>query len=150
MTVPRSVQGASPIRSGSDAVREPEQARAEPRKLRALIVEDELLVAWHLESLLQEIGICICMIASRGLEAVERAREFEPDVILMDVNLQEGIDGVEAARRIRATSEARIVFVTAYANQQTLNRIQAELPGAPVLGKPTSSSQLKAAIGSLR
>src|SRR5690242_12031747 len=74
------------------------------RKKRALIVEDELFVAWHIESLLQDAEVEVCAIAAEGEEAIEKARDLAPDLVIMDINLGDGIDGVEAAERIREIS----------------------------------------------
>jgi len=117
-----------------------------PAKPRALIVEDELFVAWHIESMLNDADIDVCAIASHGLEAIEKAVALRPQIVIMDINLGEGIDGIEAARHIRELTDASIVFVTAYGDPKTLKRIEAEMPGVEVLGKPTSSAKLRSAI----
>jgi CheY-like chemotaxis protein len=80
------------------------------------------------------------------MEAVETAHKQCPDVVVMDINLGEGIDGIEAARRIRELCDATVVFVTAYGDVKTLQRVQETIPGAEVLAKPTSAAKLKTAI----
>jgi CheY-like chemotaxis protein len=115
-------------------------------KPRAVVVEDELFVAWHIESMLTDADIEVCGIASHGMEAIEKAVALRPQIVVMDINLGEGMDGIEAARRIRELTDATIVFVTAYGDAKTLKRIDLELPGAEVLSKPTSSAKLKTAI----
>jgi CheY-like chemotaxis protein len=129
---------------GRDIGGEPDRMMA---RLRAMVVEDEIFVAWHIEAMLQEIGVEVATVASRGQEAIEKAREIMPDLVIMDVNLQNGIDGIEAGRRIRELCDAHIVFVTAYGDAKTLARIAQTLPGAPVLAKPTSVAKLGEAIG---
>ena len=103
------------------------------RKKRALIVEDELFVAWHIESLLQDADVEVCAIAAEGEEAIDKARDFAPDLVIMDINLGDGIDGIEAAERIRELSDAKIVFVTANGDRKTVARVAEILPGSPVV-----------------
>ncbi len=113
---------------------------------RALVVEDELFVALHLESILQDLGLEVCEIIATGHEAVAVAVQTRPDIIFMDVNLRGDIDGVEAARLAREVLDVPIVFVTAYGDEATLNRIAAVAPDAPVLQKPPTTAVLSAAI----
>jgi CheY-like chemotaxis protein len=115
-------------------------------KQRAIVVEDELFVAWHIESMLTDADVEVCGIAAHGQEAIEKAVAMRPEIVIMDINLGEGMDGIEAAQRIRELTDASIIFVTAYGDPKTLKRIEQELPGTEVLSKPTSSAKLKAAI----
>jgi CheY-like chemotaxis protein len=115
-------------------------------KPRAVVVEDELFVAWHIESMLTDADVEVCGIATHGMDAIEKAVALRPQIVVMDINLGEGMDGIEAARRIRELTDATIVFVTAYGDAKTLKRIELELPGTEVLSKPTSSAKLKTAI----
>jgi two-component system, response regulator PdtaR len=113
---------------------------------RALIVEDEMFIALHLETLLQDLGLEVSEIVATGREALDTAIANEPDVVFMDINLRGNMDGVEAARLIRETLELPIIFVTAYGNEATLKRVRAVAPDAPVLQKPLSATALAAAI----
>jgi DNA-binding NarL/FixJ family response regulator len=117
------------------------------RKKRAVIVEDELFVAWHIESLLQDAEVEVCAIAADGEEAIDKVRDFLPDLVIMDINLGDGMDGIEAAERIREITDAKIVFVTANGDRKTVARVADLVPGAPVVAKPTSAAILRAAIG---
>jgi CheY-like chemotaxis protein len=116
------------------------------RKPRVLVVEDEIFVAWHLESVLQGLGCAVCGLIPDGEAAVRRTDEVEVDVVVMDVNLKGRMDGVEAARRIREATDAGIVFVTAYSDLATRSRVEAAVPGAEVLAKPVSPTRLRAAV----
>lgn len=136
------IRGGLPTQDKDDS---PEKI-LQTHKLTALVVDDELFVAWHLETMLQEMGLEVIGIASTGLEAIALAEEKKPDLVFMDVNLNQGIDGIEAARRIRSTHPTRIVFVTAYSDGATRGRIEVELPGASVLAKPATFGQLRATI----
>lgn len=113
---------------------------------RILIVEDEIFVAWHLEDTLRDLKFEVCGIMSEGEEAIGKVSEMQIDLILMDIRLGGKIDGIETAQRIRQNSNVGIIFITAYSDAATLNRIQAQIPGAPVLIKPASSEKLQAAI----
>ncbi|HEX2215777.1 MAG TPA: response regulator [Xanthobacteraceae bacterium] len=110
------------------------------------MVEDEIFVAWHLETVLRDLDFDVCGLVPQGETAAEDAERLDADVVLMDVNLKGAMDGIEAARRIRATSEAAIIFVTAYSDRATLERIEQAVPGAPVLAKPVSPHRLRLAI----
>ena len=118
----------------------------EPASLRVLIVEDELLIAMSLESMVEDFGYTVCATAASGEEAVSKAIQTRPDVILMDINLGQGIDGVEAARRTRETLKARIVFVTAYGAASVMARIGSDIPDAIIVNKPVDSGTLLSAI----
>jgi CheY-like chemotaxis protein len=113
---------------------------------RALIVEDEIFIALHLETVLQDLGLEVSEIVATGREALDVAVANGADVIFMDINLRGNMDGVEAARLIREKLELPIVFVTAYGDEATLKRVRAVVPGAPVLQKPANASALIAAI----
>ena len=117
---------------------------------RILIVEDILLVAWHLESLVRELDYEVCGLATDGEHAIEQAADSAANVLLMDVNLGDGMDGIEAARRIRETAPAAVVFVTAYNTSPYIDRIEEAFPGAPILAKPVTRDRLRAAIVAAR
>ncbi len=117
-----------------------------PQKLRVLIVEDELFVAMHLESVLEEIGYEISAVLPTGESALDEFARLQPDIVLMDINLGRGIDGITAAQRIRATSDVQIIFVSAYSDAATRNRVETTVPGSPLLSKPVSPDSLRNAV----
>jgi len=114
-----------------------------PRKI--LIVEDEMLVALDLERRLLRLGYNVCNIVPDGAEAVRLAETDRPDLILMDVMLQDGTDGIEAAKQIRATQDIPIIYLTANADEHTLQRAQATLPSSYLL-KPFKERELQISI----
>ena len=114
--------------------------------LRVLIVEDEVMIAMTLEAMVEDFGHEVCGVASTGEEGVRQALATKPDVILMDINLGAGIDGIEAARQARQTLNARLVFVTAYSDSGTLARVRKAIPDAAVVNKPFDSDGLRSAI----
>jgi CheY-like chemotaxis protein len=111
-----------------------------------LIVEDELLIAWHLEDLIKGMNHQVCGVTARGEDAVARIAALGADLVLMDVNLAGQIDGIEAARRIRAATGAPIIFITAYSDRDTLERIESVAPGSVVLQKPITVEALARAV----
>ena len=90
-------------------------------RTRVLIAEDETIIRLDLRQLLEEHGFEVVGEARDGLEAVELARETQPDVALFDIRMPE-LDGVEAARRIYAERPLPIVMLTAYADPELVTR----------------------------
>ena len=119
---------------------------AAPKRLRALIVEDEILIAWHLQGLLAEMAIEANALTSSGRAALDLMRSEEFDVIFMDINLVGSMDGVETARRIRENSEVPIIFVTAYAGYDDISAALASIGSIAVLGKPALQKAVAAAL----
>ena len=113
---------------------------------RVLIVEDELLVAWHLESLARDQNLDVCGLVPDGDGAIEQAIDLAVDLILMDIRLAGRMDGIEAARRIREQRSTPIIFITAHGDTATREHIARVIPGAPVLAKPITAVRLKEAI----
>jgi CheY-like chemotaxis protein len=113
---------------------------------RALIVEDEVFFAMGLEADMQRLGFETCDLASDGQAAYLKAMSNRPDIVLMDVNLEGGREGIEAARWLREVCDIPIVFVTAYTDRVTLQRIHEQVPGAPVIAKPLYRERLARAV----
>jgi len=103
---------------------------------RALIVEDEFILALDLEDAVFQCGFDICDLASTADRARSLAMDHRPDLVVMDVNLSGGREGIETARWLRDVCEAPVVFVTSHTDASTVERINERLPGAPVLPKP--------------
>ena len=107
-----------------------------------LVVEDEVLVARDIKSRLTRMGYKVLGTASKGGEAIEKALSLRPDLILMDIHLQDDIDGVEAAIKIRETFDVPVIFCTAYSNSETLERAKVSTPYGYVL-KPFDNRELE-------
>jgi CheY-like chemotaxis protein len=84
---------------------------------RVLIVEDETLTAMALGSYLEERGYSVVGICATGEDALQAAREGDPDLILMDIRLAGKMDGIEAARLINLEAPRPIVFISGYASR---------------------------------
>lgn len=116
---------------------------------RVAIVEDELMVAWSFESIVEDMGYEVVGLYSAGEPALAALGREPPDLVLMDINLGGGIDGIETARRLRAAHPVTILFVSAYADPETRARIVEIVPGAPLLRKPVSPQLLEQTIRDL-
>jgi len=114
---------------------------------RALIVEDEILIALALEAEVKDLGFDVCGLAANANQAIAMAMQDEPDLAVMDIYLNGARDGIEAARVLRDLCGVRVVFVTAYSDDEGLKeRIQKQVPNAPVLTKPLYGHRLADAI----
>ena len=120
-----------------------------PARRRALIVEDEYLIALDLEADMSALGFDVCDLAPSASKARSLAMSNQPDVILMDVNLEGGREGIEAARWLREVCETAVVFVTSYNDDDTVERIHEQVPGAPVLAKPVYRERLASAVAAV-
>jgi CheY-like chemotaxis protein len=115
------------------------------KKTTVLIVEDESIIALDLRNSLRKRGFEVPAIVSSGEDAIRKAAEIEPDVILMDIVLQGAIDGVEAARRIRERLDIPIVYVTAYVDGNIRDRAGVTTPSTFLI-KPFDEKELLSAI----
>ena len=111
---------------------------------RAMIVDDELMVAIGLKTDMQALGFDVCDLATNGREAFLFAMSGQP--VLMDVCLAGGREGIEVARWLHELCEVPIIFVTEYTDCDTLERIHRQVPGASVLHKPVSRQGLFDAV----
>jgi len=114
-------------------------------RLRVLIVEDDAVTALDHSMTIRDLGGTPVGIADSARAAVELARREQPDVVLMDVRLKGGIDGIDTAHSISAQFSTPIVFVTAHGDLQTYTRMRDFGAPVPVL-KPASPEQLVSAI----
>jgi PAS domain S-box-containing protein len=110
-----------------------------------LVVEDEAIVAMDISARLRGLGYEVMGPASTGEEALALAARSRPDLVLMDIMLRGGMDGVEAARRIRELTGAPVVYLTAYADDSTLRRAKVAEPLGYLL-KPFEERELRTTI----
>ena len=112
---------------------------------KILIVEDELLIAKGLSRKLAKLGYTVVDIVSSGTKAIQRATEIKPDLILMDIVIKGDMDGIETAAKINENLGIPVVYLTAYADDQTLDR--AEITGSyGYILKPFKERELHATI----
>ena len=112
---------------------------------RILIVEDEKIIALDLQRRLERFGYSVIGMASDGAEAVTAAREGRPDIILMDIMLAGAMDGIEAAKQVRAELGIPVIFLTAYTDERTLDRAKEVEPFGYIL-KPFKERELYTTI----
>jgi response regulator NasT len=116
--------------------------------VRILVAEDETIIRLDLRALLEQAGYEVCGEARDGVEAVELARELEPDLAVMDVKMPR-LDGIDAARRILEERPIPIVMVTAYGQDEIVSRaVEAGVFG--YLVKPFREQDLLPAIHTAR
>ena len=107
-----------------------------------MVVEDESIVAEDMKAMLEGFGYAVPAVAFSGEEAVKKAFDTHPDLVLMDIGLPGEMNGLEAGARIWEELKIPIVYVTAYADEQGI--LQARTP-QPVLAvrKPFNATQLR-------
>ena len=110
-----------------------------------LIVEDEFLLAKSLGKNLQALGYGVPAVVPSGEEAVQKTGEMQPDLVLMDIKLQGEMDGVEAAEQIRTRFDIPVVYLTGYADEETLQRAKITEPFGYIL-KPFQARELHSTI----
>ncbi len=112
---------------------------------RIMIVEDEGIVAMDLEHRLKNLGHEVAAVASSGEEAIRKAAAVQPQLVLMDIRLKGRMDGIETARAIQDVVKAPIVYLTAHADDSTVERAKMTEPHAYLL-KPFKEVDLRVAI----
>ncbi|HVG01714.1 MAG TPA: response regulator [Nitrospira sp.] len=112
---------------------------------KILIVDDEVVVAEAIRRQLRSLGYLVVGIVATGVEAIQLAGEYQPDVILMDIKLKGPMDGIEAARTIQSQYAIPVIYLTAFSDEETLERARPTLPLAYLI-KPFVSSDLRAAV----
>ena len=112
---------------------------------RILVVEDEALIAHEIETRLRAAGLEVPGVTDTGEDAVELAGKVRPDLVLMDIRLKGRMDGIEAAENIRRLYDIPVVYLTAHADRDTLERAKAAEPFG-YLTKPLGWSGLLATI----
>jgi diguanylate cyclase (GGDEF)-like protein/PAS domain S-box-containing protein len=110
-----------------------------------LVVEDESVVAMDLDGQLHDMGYRVCGCVDNGHDAIVRARADKPDLILMDIVLKGDMDGIAAASVIGSELHIPVLFLTAYSDDQTVERAARTWPYG-YLTKPFQNRELRAGI----
>lgn len=113
--------------------------------IRILIVEDESLVARDVENMARSLGYKVCGIANTADDAIEKADRLRPDLVLMDVIIKGTLDGIAAAEKIWDSFHVPVIYVTAYADELTIERATVTEPFGYIL-KPFDERELKIAV----
>lgn len=114
-------------------------------RTRILIVEDEPIVSRDIQHTLVSLGYEVAATASSGEEAVKKAAEWTPDLVLMDIVLKGNMDGVEAAACIQAQRKVHVVYISAHSERGILDRSKLTYPYGYVM-KPITDRELATAI----
>lgn len=114
-------------------------------KINVLIVEDQFIIAQDIESLLTDWGYNVVGVAASSEEAVALFDTHKPDLALVDVNIDGALDGIETVRLFQAKRPIPIVYLTAQADLQTVERAKASKPYAYLL-KPFDERSLQISL----
>ncbi len=112
---------------------------------RILVVEDERITAEDIKDGLKSLGYEVPAVVHSGEEAVRKAGELQPDLVLMDIRLQGRVDGIQAAGLISHRHDVPIIYLTAYADDATLDRAKLTQPFGYLI-KPFSEKELRTTI----
>jgi len=116
-----------------------------PAKKTLLIVEDERIVAKDLQQTLQRLAYHVPVIASTGSEAVHSAKTIKPDLVLMDIQLRGNLDGIQTAAEIRNNFDVPVIYLTAFADEDTLKRAKITEPFGYII-KPFDEHEVHSTI----
>ncbi|MBF0352636.1 MAG: response regulator [SAR324 cluster bacterium] len=109
--------------------------------VKILVVEDEFAIGTVIAQQIQQLGYVVDEIVASGEQAIKSCEHHHPDLVLMDIQLNGKIDGIEAARKI-AEYEIPVVFLTSHVDSKTLDRAKTTLPNGYLL-KPVCLEDLK-------
>ena len=97
-------------------------------KNNILVIEDEAIVSKDIQQSLKKLGYNIVGSAATGEKAVELAKQTKPDLVLMDIMLKGEMSGIDAAEKIRETLNVPVIYLTAYADENTLAKAKVTEP----------------------
>ncbi len=112
---------------------------------RILVVEDEAIVAADIQDRLEALGYVVAGWGTTGEEALDLARNSNPDLILMDIMLKGPMNGIQAAHQVRVELSIPVIFLTANSDEAVLEKAKISEPFAYLL-KPFEERQLRTNI----
>ncbi|MBV9385863.1 MAG: response regulator [Chroococcidiopsidaceae cyanobacterium CP_BM_ER_R8_30] len=112
---------------------------------KILVVEDESIVAKDLQKRLIRIGHVVPTTASSGEEALSKATEISPDLVLMDIRLKGKMDGVETAKQIQSRFNIPVIYLTGYTDKEISQHTEVTQSSLYLL-KPFKEKELRAVI----
>lgn len=115
---------------------------------KILLVEDYIIQSMGLWNLLEFWGYDMCEQVTSGEEAIAKAEQESPDIVLMDINLDGKLNGIEAARQIMSRFGIPVIFTTSYSDDKTMERAEAVEP-AGYFVKPLDLYKLRSLIDSI-
>lgn len=114
-------------------------------RARILVVEDEYILAINLQESLESLGYTVLGMTDSAEEAIEKATELRPNLILMDIRLRGDMDGIQAAEQIWNNLQIPVIYVTGYSDKSTVERATLTSPFGYIL-KPIKEQELYIAI----
>ncbi len=114
-------------------------------KARILVVEDEKITARNIKNKLVKLGYDVPVTVSSGEEAIQKAGETRPDLVLMDIQLKRDMNGIQAAEQIRTRFNIPIIYLTAYTDEDTLEQAKVTEPYSYII-KPFQAKELQTNI----
>ena len=117
----------------------------QPPMTKVLVVEDQRIVAKDIQAKLEGLGYEVPAIVSYGEQVQDIAERTRPDLVLMDIKLEGAMDGIEAAVKLRHAMEIPVIYITAYADDDTLKRVKLSEPYGYLL-KPFEERDLSITI----
>lgn len=114
-------------------------------KANILVVEDESIVSKDIQLSLKKLGYNVIGAANNGEKAIEMAFALQPDLILMDIMLKGEINGIRATKRIQTKVNIPVIYLTAYADENTLDRAKVTQPYGYII-KPFKEIDLQTSI----
>ena len=115
------------------------------QQVNIMVVEDEKIVAADIRQNLTMLGYMVPAVIASGEEAIRKAAEHCPDLVLMDIRLNGKIDGIEAAKIVQARLNVPVVFITAFADEATIQRAKSTEPYGYII-KPFGKKELQSTI----
>lgn len=109
---------------------------------KVLIVEDDMIISMVLERMIGKLGHEVINKVITGEKAIQTALDLRPDLILMDIQLKDDIDGITAMEEIRKESDVHVIYITGNSDQYNLSRAK-ETNYVDYLVKPIQMSHLK-------
>jgi len=110
-----------------------------------LVVEDEAIIAMDLSLQLEGMGYHVCGVADNGEDAIKMAHQHQPDLILMDIVIKGGIDGIQTAEQITQSLKIPIIYLTSFSDEDTVRRASKTMPYG-YISKPFYSKDLNSSI----
>ncbi len=112
---------------------------------RILVVEDESIIAADIAMSLRNLGYEVTATVASGEQAINKIEADNPDIVLMDIVLKGRMDGIDAAEQIRSRFRVPVVYLTAYADEKTLERAKVTEPFGYIM-KPFQETDLRVAV----
>jgi len=115
---------------------------------KVLIEEDEGIIAMLNKRIVEKMGLQVCASVTSGADAIKTQASLEPDLILMDILLDDDISGIEAMQEIRKTSNTPVIFISANSDRSTYEKA-ISISNSSFLNKPVDIDSLKEKISAV-